>query len=347
MTKRYDVLAAGIAAVDELIYISEYPPPNCKIPIHGSARHGGGPACTAIAAVGALHGQAAYVARFDSSELSNYICSALRDRDVDITHIVHDAEGGPYHSRIVIDTAGHRNVFYDASRYRIIQPDHLPDALIQSASVFLLDHITEPSLFRLAEKVHQLGVPILADIEGHTESALALAAVADCLIVPAEFASWATGESSPAAACAQLAQTQRSATVVTSGADGCCYSTFPAGPVQHVPAFPVKAFDTTGCGDTFHGAFALAFARGLAIDDAVTFASAAAALKASAAGGLRRGWDALPSLEDVHLLLRARVHEPRCSALLAHMDTLRNPSQPSITDHEFERLSDLPKNHLP
>lgn len=346
MTKLYDVMAAGIAAVDELLYVSEYPPLNCKVPIHINARHGGGPACTAIAAVGALHGRAAYVARLDSGELSNYIRSALHDRHVNITHIVHDADGGPYHSRIVIDAAGHRNVFYDASRYRVIQPDHLPDALIQSASVFLLDHITEPSLLPLAEKIHRLGVPILADIEGHSESALALAAIADFLIVPAEFASWATGESNPAAACGRLAQTQRLATVVTSGADGCCYSIRPAGPVQHKPAFSVEAFDTTGCGDTFHGAFALAVARRLAIDDAITFATAAAALKASAASGKHRGWDALPGLEDVFLFLRTRTREPKRASLLMRLEALRSPTQPSGSDCELKRISDLPKGHF-
>ena len=53
MHEQYDVLGAGIAAVDDLIYVAEYPPVDC-IPVHDSLRQGGGPACTAIAAVGSL-----------------------------------------------------------------------------------------------------------------------------------------------------------------------------------------------------------------------------------------------------------------------------------------------------
>ena len=100
------------------------------------------------------------------------------------SHIVDDAVGGPYHSIIVVDAAGHRNVFYDPAHYRVVTEDDLPDALIQSAKVFLLDHITEPSLAAVAEKVRRLGVPILSDIEEPTSSAAQLAQLADYLIVP-------------------------------------------------------------------------------------------------------------------------------------------------------------------
>jgi len=48
--------------------------------------------------------------------------------------------------------------------------------------------------------------------------------------------------------------------VVTAGAEGCYLSTKTARGAAF-PGFEVDAFDTNGCGDTFHGAFALAVAR--------------------------------------------------------------------------------------
>jgi sulfofructose kinase len=112
------------------------------------------------------------------------------------------------------------------------------------------------------------------------------------------------------------------ATVVTDGADGCyaCTTANPA--VRHFPAFRVEAFDTNGCGDTFHGAFALAVARGLAVEEAIPFASAAAALKAMACGGKRRGWNALPSLEEVIQFLHAALREPEGSSLCGKLEAL-------------------------
>ncbi len=321
MSNCLDVLGIGIAAVDDLIYISEYPPVDCKIPTAGKTRQGGGPACTAIAAVGSLGGRAAYVARFGDNELSAFIKSALLHHHADVSHIVRDTSGGPYHSTILVDGLGHRNVFYDATLYKPISPENLPASLIQSASLILLDHITEPSLVPVAEKARGLGVPVLGDIEGCTESAKELATLTDYLIVPRAWALWATRAPNPSEACAVLAQVGRQATVVTDSARGCYCSSKCDQDVRHFPAFEVDVFDTNGCGDTFHGAFGLAVARGLTVEQAIPFASAAAALKAVAAGGESRGWDALPTLDQVVRFLEARLTESDGALLLQEIQS--------------------------
>lgn len=45
-----------------------------------------------------------------------------------------------------------------------------------------------------------------------------------------------------------------------------------------VPGFPVNPVDTTGAGDTFNGALAVAFAKGEEMEQAISYANAAAAL---------------------------------------------------------------------
>lgn len=324
MNQQYDVLGVGIAAVDDLIYVSDYPPIDCKIPVHSSTRQGGGPACTAMAAAGSLGGRAAYVARFGDNDLSRFIETALQVRGVDSSHIVHDPAGGPYHSVIAVDSSGHRNVFYDPALYRVVGVEHMPDSLLLSATLIHLDHITEPSLAPVANKARKLGVRVSGDIEGQTESAKTLAALTDYLVVPKAWATWASGAPDPGDACAHLARTERLATVVTDGIEGCylCTNTDPA--VRHIPAFKVDTFDTNGCGDTFHGAFALAVARNIRIEEAIVFASAAAALKAMAAGGQRRGWDALPTLDEVFHFLQAALKEPEKSFLLEQLSALKD-----------------------
>jgi sulfofructose kinase len=205
----------------------------------------------------------------------------------------------------------------------------LPDSLILSTKLFLLDHITEPSLAEVAVKAHKLGIPILGDIEGQTESSKALAALSDYLLVPKAFAAWASDTADTRDSCAFLARTVRTATVVTAGSEGCYLSTERDTSVRRIPAFKVEAFDTNGCGDTFHGAFALGVARKLSVEEAITFASAAAALKAIAGGGKRRGWDALPTLEEVFEFLQATLKEPERSALLGNLEALKNPARSS------------------
>ena len=63
----------------------------------------------------------------------------------------------------------------------------------------------------------------------------------------------------------------------------------------HVPAYKVKAVDTTGAGDCFHGAYALALTRGMTPLDAVLYATAASAIAVTGQGG--RG--SLPSHAEV------------------------------------------------
>ena len=50
------------------------------------------------------------------------------------------------------------------------------------------------------------------------------------------------------------------------------------------PGFKVKAIDTTAAGDVFNGALAVALAEGQALDGAVRFANAAAALSVTKPG---------------------------------------------------------------
>jgi sulfofructose kinase len=71
--------------------------------------------------------------------------------------------------------------------------------------------------------------------------------------------------------------------------------------VAHLPAFPVTTVETLGAGDTFHGAYALALAEGYAVDEALRFAAAAAALRCTRSGGRA----ALPSRQEVLALLAA------------------------------------------
>jgi len=76
-----------------------------------------------------------------------------------------------------------------------------------------------------------------------------------------------------------------------------------------VPAFDVPAFDTTGAGDCFAGAFLAALSRGLALEGAARFANAAAALaiqQLGATNGLR-SWDETHAWMESAPVRRPRV----------------------------------------
>ena len=89
----------------------------------------------------------------------------------------------------------------------------------------------------------------------------------------------------PRAAADLVAAGARNA-VVTAGAAGAAYHVR-AGEAtleERCPAFPVRAVDTVGAGDTFVGALAVALAAGVPPHDAVTAAAAAGAAAATRPG---------------------------------------------------------------
>ena len=87
---------------------------------------------------------------------------------------------------------------------------------------------------------------------------------------------------------------------VTDGAKGVWW--LEGETVRHAPAFAVEVVDTLGAGDTWHGAFALQLGLGVIEEEAIRFASAAAALKCTAFGG-RAG---VPRLAEVRAFLETR-----------------------------------------
>jgi sugar/nucleoside kinase (ribokinase family) len=91
----------------------------------------------------------------------------------------------------------------------------------------------------------------------------------------------------------------RQIAIITRGSEGCSGLTREG--CFHIPSYPVDAVDTTGCGDVFHGAYALMIAQGQSVIESAKFAAAAAALSAGKVGG-RSG---IPKLDEVHRLLAA------------------------------------------
>lgn len=77
--------------------------------------------------------------------------------------------------------------------------------------------------------------------------------------------------------------------IMTAGGDGVLYGE--NGKVSHVEGFKVEVVDTTGAGDTFNGAFAVARSEGKDLKESIRFANAAAALsvgRIGAQGGMPR-----------------------------------------------------------
>lgn len=72
------------------------------------------------------------------------------------------------------------------------------------------------------------------------------------------------------------------AVIITLGAMGVLIAD--GSGTRHIPSFSVNAIDTTGAGDAFNGALAVALGEGMSLDEACRFANAAAAISVTRIG---------------------------------------------------------------
>src|SRR5690606_3775912 len=153
------------------------------------------------------------------------------------------------------------------------------------AKVLLVDHFGPPTILAGVKIARELGLQVVSDIERDVPEFPEIRRYVDHLVCSETFAMPYTGRSSPAEACAALAETGTHRTVVvTAGDQGCYWQTAESGGIRHKPAHKVRAVDTTGCGDVFHGVFCHGLARGWPIEKIIDWATAGAAIKAGRVG---------------------------------------------------------------
>jgi len=284
--KRIDVLGLGAVAVDDLLFVEAYPPPDGKAEVVGRERHCGGLAATALVTAARLGARCAYAGVLGKDELSTFAIRCLQRAGVNTSHVQRNPCAQPVHSTIVVDRRhGARNIFYDLDRV-IGAGRRTSAALVRSARVLLVDNIGVPGMLRAARIARRAGIPVVADFEDDCHPQFRqLLSLANHLVLSWGFARKLTAARSPEAAVREFVRRDREVVVVTCGGEGCWYLEKGCSLPRHHPAFKVKAVDTTGCGDVFHGAYAFALAKDMPIEERVRFAAATAALKATRTGG--------------------------------------------------------------
>ena len=297
-----DVLGIGAVSVDFLGTTQGWPDPGGKQRLKSFSVEDGGLVGTALVAVARLGGRASFTGKLGFSEMAKRAVQELEREGVDTSLIVREEGAEPAVSIVISDVgAGQRTIFSSQQGVDFPLPSDLPEALwcSRKTKVLLFDHVSGRAGVQAAERARSVGIPVVIDAErtlDHMDSALA---VSDHIIVPEAFAAAYTGQEDPQEALLALSQQEQKSVVVTRGADGC--SGLSGEGFFHIPAFKVDPVDTTGCGDVFHGAYALALAQSKSVFEAARFASAAAALSTRELGG-RRG---IPFLEEVLSLLRS------------------------------------------
>ncbi|MFZ0430022.1 MAG: PfkB family carbohydrate kinase [Acidobacteriota bacterium] len=301
--EQWDVVGIGSVSVDIAGAIPFWPQPGTKLKLENLDLCDGGLIGTALVTVSRLGGKACYLGKMGDSEWAIRALEQLSREGVETSLVVHQEDAGPHFAIVLtLQEDGQRTIFY--SKAAVQYPDSTQvagESWLRRTRVFLFDAGSGKAGLSLALEARRAGIPVVIDAEQPVPSLEEMLLAADHLVIPESLAQELDPGWLRALDPRPLRRRREQTVVVTRGGEGCIASG-PDGAVLRLPAFTVEVVDTTGCGDVFHGAYALGLARGLDLRSRCRWASAAAALAATRLGG-RTG---IPTADAVQRLLRGR-----------------------------------------
>src|SRR5690348_17831501 len=108
----YDVLGLGCVAVDDLLYVDSYPPPDAKVQVRRRERQCGGLTGTALVAAARLGSRCAYAGVLGPDDDSRFVLDTFRREGIDLSYIALEPEARPIRSIIIVDeTSRTRTIF--------------------------------------------------------------------------------------------------------------------------------------------------------------------------------------------------------------------------------------------
>lgn len=296
MDKRFDVVGIGVSVMDLVMVVDELPEEESVVRARERAVGLGGGVAVAMATAAKLGGRVAMADRLGHDAMSDAIVQGLSRVGVDVSCLQRHSEHHASVAAVLVGQAtGARTIVYAPGSDQNLEWSAEIEEMIAHARVV---HVNGRHL-----KVCQQAIEVakqsetLVSFDGgahrYRSEVLPLVEQSDVLIVAEHFAQshWQAVEQEDscelsARELTQFMRVQFSASVigVTCGEHGSWFCN-QAEAAFHQPALLAQPLrDTTGCGDSFHGAFALAVARNASIPKCAQFASEVASRNAERLG---------------------------------------------------------------
>ncbi len=295
----YDCVGLGVNAIDYLSILDPYPRLDDKVDVVESSIQGGGPVPTALVTLARLGVEAGYVGKVGDDAEGEFVRSQLEKEGVDTRFVIVDRKINTSKAFIWVDKrSGKRTVALDRDRKNFLSVKEL-NVLDSISTRFLHMDAREPQIHILAAKwAKKQDAQIILDVGSLRKGVEQVFPYVDHLIVSKRFAGGFTKISDPMKACRKLMEKSFKTVVVTIGENGCIYGT--SNQIFRSLGFRVKAVDTTGAGDVFHGAFIYGLLKNWSLEKTAQFANASAAMKCRRLGG-RAG---IPTLKEVNRFIK-------------------------------------------
>ncbi|WIB60563.1 ribokinase [Curtobacterium sp. MCLR17_007] len=282
------IVVVGSLNADLVVRTERFPKPGETL--HGSdlATLPGGKSANQAVAAGRLGGAVRMIGAVGDDGNGALLRDSVAAAGVDTTHVAVRPGTATGTAVITVDGHGENTIVISGGANATLTPADLPaDAFADAEVLGLCLEVAMDVVLAAARAAHDAGVTVLTNLSPFGDVPRELLDLTDVLLVN-EHEAELLGDHGVARS------------IVTRGGAGSVVHDGDVPPVE-VPAIPVDAVDTTGCGDAFMGAVALRLAAGDALVDAARFAAGVGAYAATGVGAQA----SYPTTDQLAAFLRA------------------------------------------
>jgi sugar/nucleoside kinase (ribokinase family) len=292
-----------MATVDYLYLLDDYPKADSVTPALEHRIAMGGLGGRGAIAARRLGGATRLLAACGTGVHAQVLMAGLEAEGVDCTWVAYDQPS--QHSAVILARG-------DATRTIIWLPQPRADArlieklpeFLEGVDVALLDSTDEALAAAALDECVKREITTVLDTGSGRPWTRSLLGRADHVVAPEKYVLKETGHPAETAAVELWGDSRRAVFGVTQGPKGGVFATGKEpGRLERWAAAPAAAVDSCGAGDTFHGAYAWAVAKGMPPAECFDTAAWAAALKVTQLGN--EGIPTLDQIEDARRASRA------------------------------------------
>jgi len=295
------VIGLGQACIDCLGRLNTYPEEDDKVELTDFHIQCGGPASTALVALSRLGVRTSFLGSISDDAWGIEIAEGLKREDVGCSFLkVTPGYTSQFAFIAITKEGGNRTIFWHRGSVPHLSAADVDVSCFPKAEILHIDGLMIEASQEAARQARQRGLTVVLDAGTMREGSLELASMVDVLIASERFAEPLTGKGAPPEqVLKRLRQVGPQEVVITRGLHGSMGLSGDEIVCQN--AFTVKAKDTTGAGDVYHGGYVYGLLKGWSMRECMRFASAAAALKCREIGAQK----GIPALAEINKFMSA------------------------------------------
>jgi sulfofructose kinase len=302
---KIDVLGLGVSTIDILSIVEHFPSQREVQRATDMTIQGGGPVATALVTLARLGATAAMIDNVGNDWRGNMIVEEFHKERV-LTDYIRFIEGHTSSTACILVSKenGTRAVVYFPGTVPELAAGDIDRRIIESARILHVNGRHPDACMQAIKWARQANVMISFDggANRYRPELKMIVPFTDICIVAKDFAERYTEQTKMDKAAKVLLDSGPELVVITDGLSGSwIFSKKEQSFFQKAYPFP-RTIDSTGCGDSYHGAFLYGIIHSFPLIKTAAMASAVAAMNSQFLGG-RRG---LPTPDQVELFLLER-----------------------------------------